>query len=400
MTRETDLPPEVVAVREIPGVSTILDAVCRTSGVSFASIAHVTEARWVACAVEDQAEFGLVPGDFLPVSRTVCRDVRTSREPVIIDTVTAQSDDHQHEILASYGIRSYISVPILLPGGDFFGTLCGFSRDHCNVGSEKTRDLFRLFAELVGFNLQSLGRLRKSEAALEQEQEHGTNREKFIAVLIHELRNPLTALESGLRLLERRPERIGELIPQIRRVAARMNSLIRTTLDVTEIRFGSGLMLERSDGTTLAEALEQIIEEARTAFPEAVIRSELDCKMPVPCDTGRIAQLLANLLRNAISYGTPGTPIIVRVNSRSSELEMSVTNEGEPLRPEIVREMFKPFCRGRSGGKQHGLGLGLYIASEIAHEHGGRLDVETEGRLTQFLFRMPSQAPGQVLNPT
>ncbi len=397
MTFKIDLPSEVVAVREIPGVATVLDAVCRTTGVSFSAIAHVTATRWVACAVDDRAEFGLAPGDLLPVEQTLCRDVRSAQTAVVIADVQPETGGYQHKILSEYGIRSYISVPILLPDGQFFGTLCGFSRNLCDVGSEKTRDIFRLFAELIGFNLQSLGQLRRSEVALEQEQENGTQREKFIAVLIHELRNPLTAIESGLRLLERRPERLAELVPQIRRVLSRMDGLIRTTLDFTEIRFGDGLVLERETCPDPGEVLTQIIDEVRTAAPGAVIRAEFDCSTPVSCDPGRLAQLVTNLLRNAVSYGTPGTPVILRAASGPSGFELSVINEGEPVSSDIIRRMFSPFSRGQSADKNQGLGLGLFIASEVAQAHGGSLVVETEGRLIKFIFRMPA-APVTALS--
>nr|WP_242011953.1 GAF domain-containing sensor histidine kinase [Acetobacter oeni] len=370
-----------------------MDAVCRTTGVSFAAIAHVTESRWIACAVEDHADFGIIPGSRLPIEQTLCRDVRDACAPVVIDNVIAASGGYQHQILGSFGVRSYISVPITLPDGQFFGTLCGFSREYCEVGSKKTREIFRLFAELIGYNLQSLGRLHQSEAALEDEQELGSHREKFIAVLIHELRNPLTAIVSGLRLLERRPERLAELVPQIRRVAARMDNLIHTTLDFTEIRFGSGLILDRKTADSPCDALNQIIEEIRTAFPEADIRSELECGAQVSCDIVRLSQVLANLLQNAVTYGTPGAPIIVQTVSRASEFELSVTNEGEPIAPETIRGMFRPFRRGHADDKQRGLGLGLYIASEIAHAHGGTLRVETTGRLTRFIFCMPAHPP-------
>lgn len=391
MTCGRDFPPEIRAVHRIPGISTLLEAVCRSTGVMFAAIAHVTADRWLACAVEDHAAFGIAQGDTLPLEETLCGEVMRVREPVVIEGVDVENGDYRHRLLAGYGIQSYISVPVFLPDNTFFGTLCGASPKLCDVSSARNRDTFRLFAELIGSNLESLVQLQESRAAFEQEREQGTLREQFMATLSHELRNPLTAIESGLRLMERRPDRAGELIPQIRRVALRMEKLLDQTHDFAEIRLGEGLVLDCSGSDILPAVLAQILEEVRAAFPDCRIDAQLSLPVPVRCDAARVGQILANLLSNAVIYGEAGQPVRVKVTSDARELELSVTNRGEPLPADVTDDLSRPFVCEQKLARHRGLRFGLYIAAEIARAHGGGLTCDTNEETTCFTVRIPTQ---------
>ena len=106
----------------------------------------------------------------------------------------------------------------------------------------------------------------------------------------------------------------------------------------------------------------------------------------LPC--GRIAQLFSNLLGNAVTHGTAARPIHVRATTRDGEFELTVANSGQPIPPEAMDRLFQPFYRLAEQGSQQGLGLGLYIASEIAHPWG-RIDVTSSPEGTRFTFRMP-----------
>ncbi|KPX02107.1 Sensor histidine kinase [Pseudomonas savastanoi] len=110
----------------------------------------------------------------------------------------------------------------------------------------------------------------------------------------------------------------------------------------------------------------------------------------IRCDHERIAQLLSNLVSNAISHGDPQSPVEVTAGVRGDLFLLSVTNQGEPI-PESVRsQLFLPYSRPITDEPQAGLGLGLYIASEIALAHGGTLEVcSTQEQGTAFTFRMP-----------
>ena len=138
----------------------------------------------------------------------------------------------------------------------------------------------------------------------------------------------------------------------------------------------------------LEGVLDHVIAELRASFPANRIESHFDLAQPVDCDGGRIAQLLSNLLGNALIHGNADSPVRVRASAREGQFELSVANAGQPIPPEANKRLFQPFYRVSDDARQ-GLGLGLYIASEIARAHGGTLEVTSSAEETRFTFRMP-----------
>ena len=138
-----------------------------------------------------------------------------------------------------------------------------------------------------------------------------------------------------------------------------------------------------------------MVGEIRSIAPERQIDVSIAIDEPVYCDRGRIGQLASNLLANAISHGDPDRPIAFDASTSGDLFTMSVANAGPPI-PEAVRErLFQPFFRAAARPSRNGLGLGLYIASEIAKAHGGTLEVTSNDAETRFTFTMPRSAPEQ-----
>jgi GAF domain-containing protein len=106
------------------GLRAILEEVCRITGMGFAAIARVTEERWIACQVLDKIEFGLDPGDELDLKTTICDEIRASGKAVLIDHIGGNPDWRTHHTPILYGFESYVSIPVLLDDGSFYGTLC------------------------------------------------------------------------------------------------------------------------------------------------------------------------------------------------------------------------------------------------------------------------------------
>lgn len=383
---------DLEAVSRIIAVPTILEVVCRTTGMGFAAVARVTEERWIACAVRDEIAFGLVPGGELRVATTICDEIRDSGRAVVIDHVAEDDNFCQHPTPKMYGFQSYISVPIFRPDGRFFGTLCAIDPRPARLNTPETVGMFKLFADLIAFHLDAQERLRLSETALLGERETAQLREQFFAVLGHDLRNPLNAVRGGAELLGmmQLPEKAAPILTLIQRSAARMTGLIENVLDFARARLGGGLSLNREADANLGAMLEQVIEEARTAWPDRDVRSELDLGRPVEGDAARIAQMFSNLLANALTHGDPQGPVLVRARADEGGFELSVSNRGEPIPPETIRRLFQPYTRASDRPGQQGLGLGLYIASQIAQAHGGTLEVASTADETRFTFRMPA----------
>ena len=381
-----DLSADIAAVQGIAAVPRILEVVCRSTGMGFAAVARVTEQRWICCAVRDEIAFGLTPGGELKVETTICHEIRQSGEAVVIDSVADDLVFCGHHTPAQYGFQSYISMPIILADGSFFGTLCAIDPRPARLNTPQTVGMFKLFAELIATHLDAANRLAASEARLLGERETSELREQFIAVLGHDLRNPLASIAAGTKLLTRGNRDAAPILALMQQSVARMSALIDNVLDLARGRLGGGIALNRAT-QSLEPVLNQVIAELRAGFPESQIEADFDLTQQVDCDSGRVAQLFSNLLGNALTHGTPGAPVRVRANTHKDEFELSVANAGEPIPPEAINRLFQPFYRVAQDSGQ-GLGLGLYIASEIAGAHGGRLDVASSPLETRFTFRM------------
>jgi signal transduction histidine kinase len=386
------LADDLAAVAKIDAVPKILEVVCRTTGMGFAAVARVTEDRWVACAVRDQIAFGLEPGGELQVKTTICDQVRESGKDVVIDHVAEDEDFCGHPTPKMYGFQSYISVPIRRPDGRFFGTLCAIDPRPTRLKTPETVGMFKLFADLIGLHLDAQERLTLSETALLNERQTAELREQFIAVLGHDLRNPLASIDAGAQLLLKLPlsEKAAHVAALMHRSAARMAALIDNVLDFARGRLGGGIAVTRVADPGLENALQQVIAELQSAWPDRAIKSKLALSRPVACDSARIAQLFSNLLANALTHGDPAAPVRVTARSDDGGFELSVANFGEPIPPDTLGRLFQPYARASARPYQQGLGLGLYIASEIARAHDGTLEVATTPEETRFTLRMPT----------
>jgi signal transduction histidine kinase len=174
--------------------------------------------------------------------------------------------------------------------------------------------------------------------------------------------------------------------------AARMATLIDNLLDLARGRLTGGLTLNQDSREPLEPALRAIVAEQLAGHAGRVIDGEFAIAEPVHCDRMRIGQLFANLLSNALSYGAVDRPVRVRATTDGTNFELSVANAGEPIPAAALAQVFQPFYRSAVLRDREGLGLGLYIAHQIAEAHGGTLDVKSTEEETCFTFRMPAGA--------
>jgi signal transduction histidine kinase len=386
-----DFEADIEAVNRVEAVATILDVVCRTTGMGFAAVARVTTDRWIACRVVDKIAFGLEPGGELAVATTICNEIRQSGEAVVIDHVAEDAVYCGHPTPAMYGFQSYISMPIIRKDGSFFGTLCAIDPQPARLKTPEIIGTFSLFAELIAFHLDAADQLAASQRLLGEERKVAELREQFIAVLGHDLRNPVAAVDSGLKLL-----RLTELQPKAARVVdliqdsiGRMGAMIDDVLDFARGRLGSGIPVKRLEEVALEPMLVQVVDELRAVWPERTIATSFALDRQVRCDSARIAQLFSNLLANALAHGDPVRPVEVEATTAGDRFELSVSNAGEPIRAATLEHLFQPFYRGQSDADRRGLGLGLYIASQIAEAHGGTLTASSTPEQTRFSFFMP-----------
>ena len=155
VTRTKAVETDVATIAAIEAVPTILEVVCRTTGMGFAAVARVTEDRWVACGVRDEIDFGLKPAGELKVETTICHEVRQAGSETVIDHVSSDPAFCNHPTPALYGFESYVSMPITLPDGTFFGTLCAIDPRPHRVNTPEILGMFRMFAQLIGFHVDA-----------------------------------------------------------------------------------------------------------------------------------------------------------------------------------------------------------------------------------------------------
>jgi signal transduction histidine kinase len=180
----------------------------------------------------------------------------------------------------------------------------------------------------------------------------------------------------------------GEILGLMQKSVARMSALIDNALDFARGRLGSGIALKRP-AQSLEPILDQVIAELRAVSPESKIETTFNLTQPVDCDGGRIAQLFSNLLGNSVTHGTATKPIRVSATTHGGEFVLAVANSGKPIPPEVMDRLFQPFYRVSAQDARQGLGLGLYIVSEIARAHDGTIEVTSSPEETEFTFRMP-----------
>ena len=385
---------DIAAIARIEAVPRLLKVLCETTGMGFAAVARVTNEKWVTCAAEDRAAFGLVPGAELPLKTTLCHDVRSTDAAIFIDHASQDPVFCTHHTPRIYKIESYASVPIRLPDGEYFGNLCAIDARPRSMREPKVVAMFELFAQLIALQLASDRQREHAESMLVDERAAGELREQFIAVLGHDLRNPLSAIAMAATLLQNKaqdPTTVVAIGQRIERSTRRMSGLIDDVLDFARGRLGSGIGIELATTTTLGDSLEGVVAELREAHPDRQVVSDIAVDGALRCDPERIQQLLSNLLANALAHGRSSASVIVRAGLDGADVVIAVHNEGEPIPADRLDKVFAPFWR-RTAARE-GLGLGLYICSQIARSHGGRLSVTSSASQgTTFTARLPIRA--------
>jgi len=359
--------------------------------MGFATVARVTDSRWIAGAVLDNIGFGLKQGGELKVETTLCNEVRQYHEAIVVDHFEVDEVYASHHTPLMYGLQSYISIPITLKDGSFFGTLCAIDPRPAKLNNPQIIGMFNLYAELIALHIDNFQKLQRAEERLVEEKNIAELREQFIAVLGHDLRNPVGAIGNVAQILQRGnvdEEKLKRFAGILLNSTARMRGLIDNLMDFARGRMGEGIVLDRKH-EMLNDALSHVIQELQLIWPGKEIQAQIDMDSPVYADGRRIAQLFSNLLGNALSHGKDGHPVVVRISSDADKFFLSVKNSGDGLSDELKANIFEPFTRNNHADKRDGLGLGLYISAEIARAHGSQLEAHSLGQEIEFRVSIP-----------
>ncbi|MGG2023841.1 GAF domain-containing sensor histidine kinase [Pseudomonas sp. S8] len=383
---------DIATIKRISAVPAILQVIRELTGLRFAAVARVTEESWTACAVLDQLDFGLQVGGELDVVTTLCHEIRAAHTSVVIDKASEDPLYRDHHTPRLYKFESYISVPVFRTDGRFFGTICALDPNPAQLKSSSIQSTMESFARMLALQIEAEENAQLTETALLQERETAELREQFIAVLGHDLRNPLFAISAGAEMLLRKhPDpAIDVRVRNILGSAQRATRLVDDVLDFARGRLGKGIPVDIQPCADLTEAVQQVVTEIRNVHPQRTIYASIGDLQGLPCDRARIAQLLSNLLANAVAHGDPEGDIEVIAQIDHGALMLAVKNQGH-IPEAVLPHLFQPYSRPSASTPQAGLGLGLYIASQIAQSHGGHLHVASTAQSgTLFTFSLPT----------
>ena len=386
---------DVAALNRLQAVPTLLEVLCDSTGMRFAAVARVTENTWTACVVKDEISFGVTAGGQLDLESTLCIESKRSNAPIVIEQASTDPRYCDHPTPKLYKIESYVSVPIVLPNGRYFGNLCAIDPAPAKVADPKILKMFTRFAALIGMLLDSEMARQADQSALRGAHADNEVREQFIAILGHDLRNPLQAIYSAGVLLEKKisDPALQGVASRIRVSVKRMSCLINDLLDFARARLGEGMGVRVEEVEDIDAGLNAVVREFQDGQPERQILANISVTRKVRCDLGRVQQVASNLIGNALKHGAPEGTVKVSAQAEESDLVLNVWNAGEPISPENLDKICEPFWRHSSTGNREGLGLGLYICSEIVRAHGGTLSVTSSQESgTSFTARLPLDA--------
>ncbi|MFL5299603.1 MAG: sensor histidine kinase [Anaeromyxobacteraceae bacterium] len=292
------------------------------------------------------------------------------------------------------GTRAAYAIP-LLGRGDALAGLAVFGSRSAPVLAAEELLAARIAAARAAHVLER-GHLEHVLAAAEDAGRRTVAfHDQILAIVGHDLRNPLGAIVMSGALLQKKGELAGWQAKTVERVlgsAARMGRIISDLLSYTHTRLGAGIPIARRP-SDVAEVARKTVDELRAAHPQARIELAVEGDATGDFDPDRLEQVVSNLVSNAVDHGEDDAPVEVRLSGDAGAVRIDVRNRGE-MPPGIVPHAFEAFTRppDTSGKKASGLGLGLYIAREIVLRHGGDITVRSADGATAVRVVLPRRA--------
>jgi signal transduction histidine kinase len=340
-------------------------------------------------------------------------------EPLEVEILTARSGAEALDVLLSHDV-ALVLLDVHMPEMD------GFELAEIMRGAERTRHIPLIFVTAAGREAQRLFKgydlgavdflykpidahvllskarvffeLHRQKQLLAQQLRERTEtlrlNETFAAMLGHDLRSPLDFILTASHLLERvaeDPEGVRRTALQMRASGMRMGRMIADMLDLARGRLGGGIPIQRQP-IDLGALVQRVAVECQASQPDTPIVVDAVGALTCDGDAERLAQVLSNLVGNALQHGLPGEPVSVRLDGTAPALVViEVQNAGE-IAADALPRLFEAFARGPGRSREDGLGLGLYITQQIALAHGGAVTARSEGGATVMRVTLPRHA--------
>ncbi|GGB95088.1 GAF domain-containing sensor histidine kinase [Dyadobacter sediminis] len=400
---------DIERIRQITIVPKMLEVICSSTGMGFAAIARVTEKKWVACSVRDEISFGLEAGGELILSTTICNEIRDSQELVVIEDVSNDEIFCNHPTPKLYGFQSYISVPIMLKNGAFFGTLCAIDPKPARINNTKTIEMFNMFAELISFHLQSLQLLEDSASAVQNLNRQLTDsideNRQYKYISNHNLQEPLRKIRLFSSMLvsesSKQNDKIVDLALRLDSSAQRFSMMIKDLSDYSALS---------NPGDFESVDLDKIIADVCAQLsPEITCRNAVIHSNGLPVINAiplQMEQLFYHLISNALKFSKEHVAPVIEITSKELKKyqehefnllentilqhEICIKDNGVGIENSQLKKIFDIFSQMQNHKLSSGEGIGLAYCKKIVRNHAGMIQAHSEiNKGTTFLITLP-----------
>jgi signal transduction histidine kinase/CheY-like chemotaxis protein len=355
-----------------------------------------------------KSEIGLGTRE-MPLENSICRHALLQQEQMVVpDTQDDPRFSCNPLVTAEGGLRFYAGAVLRTRDGVPLGTLCVLDKKPRPEGlTEQQQFMLTTMAHQVMSQIELRQALAEQESLNEALRRADQRKDEFLAMLAHELRNPLAPIVSAATMLsnfELQPSMVQRAADIIARQAGHMTSLIDDLLDVSRVTRGK-VELEFVE-LDLKDVLADAIEQVRPLIEKHDHRLVLE-SMPAPLlvvgDRKRLVQVMTNLLSNAAKYTLEGGRIEVRLSTRGALIDVTIRDDGIGMSPELIASAFDLFSQGTRGldRSQGGLGIGLALVRSLLKLHGGEVTAASDGPGCGSTFRvtLPLSARSGVAAP-
>jgi signal transduction histidine kinase len=317
--------------------------------------------------------------------RSFAGRVGSSDETMALDVKTTELDIGRE--LRESGIQAVLAVK-LERGYRVRGVLYVGVREQREFSVRESRRLDTL-GHWLAVHLDSASLFAEINDKVQQLEEERELRERFVSVLAHDLRGPLTTAKMAATMLARKSSGKDEWIERVDRSVDRLERMIVDLLDANRVFAGEPLPITLAP-CDLSALVDDVIDEM-TAQHGDRFRVEGDAHVEGNWSASQLRRALENLLSNAVKYGDEKAPITIGLKRSDRGVLLSVHNEGQPIAAEDLETIFQPFSRARAAraGSERGWGLGLALVRGCAEAHGGKVDVDSGPTGTTFTISLP-----------
>lgn len=364
----------------------ILEELCSQTKMRYGLIRKKDGAKWGNWCVYDYHSQQIVDKNSDTYVK-IYQEIRTGFSPIYIDDSTQCTVDQWAHVLQEFGLKSYISYPIVNKNDAIVGHMSFMNAEPVHLDRNKLETLLPVCSDLIALNFNTIFGLNNVRKELKQELSYTKNRELILTALAHDLNNPVSIVKviSQYLMGSVKDDNQKRLIKKIEEASFRMKGMIDDILDFSSIRLENkpSIINEYCRIDTL---IRQILSEYELLHKKLIANIEVPTE--IRCDQHKMGRTFSNLIGNAIKHGNPDKNIEINASIEDGQFIFSVTNDVIfPQHLSDLSNLFEPFTRGSNS---KGLGLGLFIAHEIAKLHKGTITVHLDHNTITFKLVIPA----------